>query len=141
MRLSFVRGSIALAAVLAASRMSAQTGGSGAIAGVINDANHRPLSGAIVQVLPSRLSAYANEDGVYRVANIPAGAVRVVARIPGFVVDTVCVTIVENQTLTQNFALRPTSVVLQRVNIRSPRMNETKQAALQEQKNSEQIVS
>jgi TonB-dependent receptor len=145
MKLSFVRGSIALAAMLAAmlaaSRLSAQTGGSGAIAGVINDANHRPLSGAIVQVLPSRLSAYANEDGNYRITNVPAGAARVVARIPGFVVDTVSVTIVANQTLSQNFALRPTSVVLQQVNVNSPRMNETKAAALQEQKNADNIVS
>jgi TonB-dependent receptor len=143
MRLSFVRGSIALAAMLAASRMSAQTGGSGAIAGVVNDANHHPLSGAVIQVLPSRLNAsgYANEDGTYRITNVPAGAFRVLARIPGFVVDTEPVTVVANQTVTQNFALHPTSVTLQTVQITSARLNETKQAALQEQKNAEQIVS
>jgi TonB-dependent receptor len=140
MKLSFVRGSIALAAMLAASRMSAQTG-TGAIAGTVNDANRRPLSGAIVQVLTPRLGAYAGDDGRYRIERVPAGAVRVVARIPGYVSDTESVTVTADQTVTHDFALRPTSVVLQQVNINSPRMNETKAAALQEQKTADNIVS
>jgi TonB-dependent receptor len=140
MRHSFVRGSIALAAMLAASRVSAQTG-TGAITGVVNDANRRPLSGAIVQVQEYRLGGYADNEGRYRIDHIPVGTVRVVARIPGFVSDTVSLTVAVNQTVTKDFVLRPTSVTLQTVTVTSPRLNETKAAALQEQKTADNIVS
>jgi hypothetical protein len=104
MRLSFVRGSIALAAVLAGAPLSAQTG-TGAIAGVVNDPNHRPLSGVVVQVLDLRVGGYTSEDGTYRIDHVASGAHRVIARLPGFVSDTIPVTVAADRTLTQNFVL------------------------------------
>jgi TonB-dependent receptor len=140
MRLPFVRGSIALAAMLAASRLSAQTG-TGAIAGVVNDANHRPLAGAIVQLPSARLGAYTGDEGRYHIDRVPPGAVRVIARIPGYRSDTALVTVTADQTVTHDFVMLPSSVTLQTVNVTSPRLNETKAAALQEQKNADNIVS
>lgn len=140
MRRRFVWAGAAVVATLLASRVSAQTA-SGAIAGSVNDANHRPLAGAIVQVIESRLGAYAGDDGTYRIEHVPAGPVHVVARIPGYISDTVAVTVAANQTVTQPFTLRPTSVTLQTVTVTSPRLNETKAAALEEQKTADNIVS
>src|SRR5579863_8807294 len=140
MKPPLVRSSLALLAVLTASRLDAQTG-TGAIAGVVNDLNHRALSGVVVQVVDVRLGSYTAEDGRYTVEHVPAGAHKVIARLPGYLSDTVSVTIAADRSVTQDFTLKPTSVKLQTVNITSPRLNETKAAALQEQKNAEAIVS
>ncbi len=123
-----------------AAQLGAQTS-TGAVAGVVRDAAHRPLSGAIVQVIESHVGKAADENGTYRLDHIPAGAVRMVARIPGYTPDTASVTILGSQTVAHDFALRPTNVTLETVTIVSPRMNETKAAALQEQKTSDLTVS
>jgi len=126
--------------MLLASRVSAQSG-TGSITGVVNGPNNRPLSGVVVQVADVRLGGYTSEGGHYTIEHVPAGAHKVIARLPGFLSDTVSVTIVADQALTQDFTLKPTNVTLQTVTISSPRLNETKAAALQEQKTSDNIVS
>src|SRR5579859_1411767 len=140
MQLRLVRGSIALAAMLAASRISAQTG-TGSIAGVVNSPNNRPLSGVVVQVSDVRLGGYTSEDGRYSIGRVPAGVHRVIARLPGFVSDTVSVTFTADQLVTHDFVLKPTNITLQTVTITSPRLNETQAAALQQEKSADNLVS
>jgi TonB-dependent receptor len=125
-------GALALAGVA-----QAQTG---SIVGSVTDNTKKPLAGAVVQVVGIRIGTYAGQDGSYRIDNVPVGTQRLVTRLPGYSGDTVTVTVAADQTATLNLTMRASAATLATVVVRSPRLAETKAAAIATMKNADNIV-
>jgi hypothetical protein len=65
---------------------SAETiGGAGLVTGkVVNEATQSPLPGTIVKILGTDLGAYTNEEGKFRIENVPAGVYSLQFSFVGF---------------------------------------------------------
>jgi len=80
----------------------------GTITGIVkNAANNQPISGAIVTVTGTNLSATSGGDGSYTLSNLPAGAQTLNASKSGFRSATAQVTVTGGQTVTQDISLTP----------------------------------
>jgi len=120
-------------------RVSEETG---TIAGRVLDTLSRAVAGASVIVVGNtRFAATANSDGSYVISGLAAGPYRLHAHFIGFTDDTVSIIVVGGQTVTQNIVLRALPQTLNTVVVTSPRLNETKAGALQEQKDADNVVS
>jgi len=98
----------------AASPLQAQ--GTGSVRGrVVVDGTSRPLAQAQVAVVGTTVGATTNDNGEYRLSNVPAGprTLRVV-RI-GFAPATAPVTVVAGETVTADFSVREAPVALDQV--------------------------
>ncbi len=141
------RSAVALAAaamvVGAAGSARAQTGsGTGILVGTVHDSAKTALSGALVMDLGTSISAATRTDGSFRLVNLPAGPRTLVARRLGFAPDSFRVTIVAGGTATYDVVMRPEPVELSEIAVQaSPRMAETKAAALELQLNADNIES
>jgi TonB-dependent receptor len=126
-------GALALAGIA-----QAQTG---SIVGSVTDNTKKPLAGAVVQVVGTRIGTYAGQDGSYRIDNVQAGTQRLVTRFPGYSGDTTTVTVAADQTVTQNLTMRASTATLAKVTVTaSPRLAETKAAAIATMKNADNIM-
>jgi TonB-dependent receptor len=92
-----------------------------------------------VQVVELRVGVAADGQGQYRITGLPAGTVRVVAHVSGYSYDTASITIANGQSVRHNFVLRTGGNTLKKVVVLSPRLAETKQAALDSMKNAPNI--
>jgi hypothetical protein len=63
----------ACAAIAALSPVLAAAQNSGTLRGLVHDAEGRVLPGAVIRVAGTRLGAYVDSTGRYRVSDIPAG--------------------------------------------------------------------
>jgi len=93
------------------------TEGMGALSGTVYGPGNAPIEGATVSVANSNLVYTTGADGTYSFPYIYEGAQTVSATKHGYTVDTQTVTIVEDQTTTQNFniALLPQVTVTGRI--------------------------
>ncbi len=93
------------------------TEGMGALSGTVYGPGNAPIEGATVSVANSNLVYTTGADGTYSFPYIYEGAQTVSATKHGYTVDTHTVTIVEDQTTTQNFniALLPQVTVTGRI--------------------------
>jgi len=89
-------------------RASAQNG-TGAIAGTIQDSAGSILVSAKVALEPSGRQTASDNQGFYRISNLPAGEYTLTASYVGFAVSTTKVTVTAGQTVTSNVALQVAS--------------------------------
>src|ERR1700692_3534542 len=76
-----------LTAIASVSQLPAQSG-SGAITGTVQDANGSILVSAKVTVEPSGRQAASNDQGQFRITNLPAGDYTLTTSYVGFAVST-----------------------------------------------------
>lgn len=106
----------ALALLLFVGIASVEAQQRGTITGTVTDANTlEPLSGVQVFVPGTDLGSLADEDGTYRITGVPAGEVRVRARLIGYRESTRTVDIAPGETVEQNFELSVSAVSLDEV--------------------------
>ena len=86
------------------------TEGLGAISGTVYE-GATPLAGATVTVVNTNLSYTTTATGTYNFPYVAEGQRTVSATKHGYNVDTQTVTVVEDQTVTQNFSLTPLPMV------------------------------
>lgn len=141
--------SLATAAALIATGLAsslgtaqAQTGGTGVLQGQVQDSSKAPITGADVYVLGTSVQTITGSDGSYRLVDVPAGSQIVVVASLGYAPDSMRVAIARGVTMVHGFILAPAPVQLSGVVVRaSPRMAQTKAAALEHQFNASNIVS
>lgn len=112
MRLT-IRGALRGSAVLlglwvgAGTAIAAQAAAqAGTIAGRVTDqASQRPLIGAQVLIAGTTRGAFTDQDGRYRLDNVPAGEVQLRVRVIGYVTATRAVAVAAGQTVAADFAL------------------------------------
>jgi TonB-dependent starch-binding outer membrane protein SusC len=98
----------------ASGSLAAQNAGS--ISGTITDAgNGQPLSGVRVLVAGTTLQGTTDLRGMYRIANVPAGEIRLSARRIAYRAVDKTFTLAAGQDATQNFALTGSAVTLEEV--------------------------
>jgi TonB-dependent receptor len=129
-----------LIAALPVSRADAQ-GATGSIAGRIADTARAGLAASLRVLGPGAHGAYADADGAYTIADMPAGGYRVEVRFPGFRTDTFDVSVVAGQTTRHNVVMHPTELRLAKVQVTATGVAETQAYALQVQKTSDNIVN
>jgi TonB-dependent receptor len=117
-------------------------GGRSVLVGAVRDSAGAPVPAASVSVAGTSLSALTLTDGSYRLVGVPTGAATVVARRLGYAPDSEVVQVGAGATLVQAFTLRPMAMVLSEVVVRaSPRLAETKAAALATEQNADNILN
>lgn len=140
---------IALGATFLAGGAAAQTGaqaspnGTGRVVGYVTDSTGTPLAGATVQVKGARLGARTGGDGRYHLEAVPAGNATVIVTYVGFAPDSSVVAVAANRSATHDVHMRNLSAyaLAQVLVLASPRLSETKAAALARQREADNIVS
>ncbi|HXD22011.1 MAG TPA: carboxypeptidase regulatory-like domain-containing protein, partial [Gemmatimonadaceae bacterium] len=140
---------IALGATFLAGGAAAQTGaqaspnGTGRVVGYVTDSTGTPLAGATVQVKGARLGARTGGDGRYHLEAVPAGNATVIVAYVGFAPDSSVVAVAANRSATHDVHMRNLSAyaLAQVLVLASPRLSETKAAALARQREADNIVS
>lgn len=132
---------IALAGCLASpSRVSAQS--TATLVGRVTDSTGTTITHAVLHVVGTSLTILTDANGGYRFNQVPAGAQLLITRAFGFTPDTQSVTLAGGATVTRNLTLRPSTQRLAEMIVReSPRMAETKAAALAKQQNADNLVA
>ncbi|WNJ19239.1 TonB-dependent receptor [Pontibacter sp. G13] len=87
----------------------------GSISGKVADGNGDPIIGATVLVQGTQNGALTDESGGYRLQNVAAGDVTVMASFLGFEKKTATATVVNGQNITLNFSLEQGNVTLEEV--------------------------
>ena len=98
--------------LLAPQVLFAQTG---TLTGQVRDRQQRPVPYASIALPAAGLGATADEQGAFRVADVPAGSVRVVASAVGFAAGTRTETLEAGQELAVNFELSAATAELKEV--------------------------
>ncbi len=116
--------------------------GTGQVTGSIADTTHQPVVGATIHVAGLHLAALTGADGRYLIRGVPAGTHTVIVTAVGFAPDTARLDVPANGSAPHDVTLRSLATQLAAmVSQASPRLNETVQAALQQQKTAANIVS
>src|SRR5881396_550678 len=102
---------VLLLAVPVAGRLAAQE--TGQVAGTVTNQQGQPVATASVVVQGTRLNVLTGPDGKYVIANVPAGARTVVARLIGYGVATQVVTVTAGQSAVADFQLTAKAIELQ----------------------------
>src|SRR5262249_28914128 len=109
----------------------AQTSARGGLAGRLTDTSGAPIHGAVLHVAGTSYGAVTDGTGRYRIEPVAPGSYVVSVRRLGFASDTFSVTIGASLTTMPDRVLRSAAAVLAGVVVReSPRLNETREAAL-----------
>ena len=140
---------IALGATVLAGGAAAQTGaqaspnGTGRVVGYVTDSTGTPLAGATVQVKGARLGVRTGGDGRYHLEAVPAGNATVIVTYVGFAPDSNVVAVAANRSATHDVRMRNLSAyaLAPVLVLASPRLSETKAAALARQREADNIVS
>ncbi|MFT3824659.1 MAG: TonB-dependent receptor [Chitinophagaceae bacterium] len=114
----------------------------GNITGHVADKDGNALTGASVRLKGTTNSVAANQAGNYQLLNLKPGTYTLVVTYMGFQVTEAQVTVIANQTVTQNFSLEPDKKALQTVIVTAAR--EGQQRALNQQRiadNIKQVIS
>src|ERR1041384_1601998 len=121
-------------------QLAAQTP-TGTIIGRVSDSTGAPILGAVVSLRGSRSVATVDASGRYAFRAVAPGTYTVIARSLGFAMDSDVVTVTQGSA-TQDLMLRAAATVLAAVEVRaSPRLNETRIAALDRRRTADNIVS
>jgi TonB-dependent receptor len=114
---------------------------SGALAGRVTDTLGAPIPGVVVHLLGTSRSAVSDGGGRYRIESITAGSYIVNMRRLGFASDTFSVTVGAGLVTVPDRSLRSAAAVLSGVVVRaSPRLNETREAALARRAQADNLV-
>ena len=84
--------------------------GRGAIAGSVKDEANSPLASALVEVHPTEQRAATDDQGQYRITELPAGDYTVTFSYVGFSPSTMTVKVVAGQTVTLDRSLKVASL-------------------------------
>lgn len=121
---------------------AAHAQGTGQVAGTIADSARQPITGAVVHIGGTIFGALTAGDGRYIVRDVPAGAQTIIVTAVGYAPDTSVVTISASSPVAHDVTLRPVVTRLRAMVSRaSPRLAETQQVALQQQKTAANILS
>jgi len=93
----------------------------GTITGQIVDGSGEPLPGANVVVRNTQNGGAANQNGRYRLPDVPAGQYTVTASFVGYSAVDTTVTVSAGETVTQNFQLRSATMQSQQVIVEGQR--------------------
>ena len=105
--------------------------GGGALAGRLIDSVGAPIAGAVIHIKNTPYGGVTDGGGRYRVEPIASGSYVVSVRRLGFASDTFSVSIGASLVTTPDRVMRSAAAVLAGVVVReSPRLNETREAAL-----------
>jgi TonB-linked SusC/RagA family outer membrane protein len=110
-------GALSIGAVQADAKLVRQqpTQG-GTVTGRVTDSRStQPVPGATIEIDGTRLGAITDDEGRYRIANVPAGSRTVIARRLGFSAQRRVVTVSAGQEVTADMALEPTVVALDQI--------------------------
>ena len=130
---------VAIAMPSAAAAQATRAGG--ALAGRVTDTVGAPISGVVVHLLGTSYGAVSNGAGRYRIEPIAAGKYLVNLHRIGFASDTFSVTIASGVVTAPDRSLRSAAAVLAGVLIKdSPRLNETREAALARRSQADNFV-
>jgi TonB-dependent receptor len=115
---------------------------SGRIMGTVADSTRQPVTGAMIHLDGTPQGALTAGDGRYTLRHLPAGRYTVVVTAVGYRPDTSTVQVAGGAPTVHSVTLRPVVTRLATViSNASPRLNETRQLALQQQKTAANIVS
>jgi TonB-linked SusC/RagA family outer membrane protein len=89
----------------------------GTITGRVVDANAQPVRGVLVVIAGTTLSELTNQDGLYRIVNVPAGSREVRVTVLGYAQESQTVNVSAGQAVTANFELRETAVPLGEIHV------------------------
>jgi TonB-linked SusC/RagA family outer membrane protein len=100
---------VAISALAASAAVAQQT----AISGRVTDAvTGQPVAAAQVSLVGTNLGAQTNSDGIYIIRGVTPGAATVRLLSIGYAEDSQEVTVVEGQTATADFVMRPVPIAL-----------------------------
>lgn len=116
-------------------------GPTGSLRGTVTDVDGRIVPGALVRVDNTRLGAYVDSAGRYRVTDIPAGSYVVHISKLGFAVDSSRIQIGTDATQTYDARLRASAAVLGSVVVTAQRLGESQAAALDRRQSAPNIVN
>ena len=138
-----MRGRLAVALVAALTWPAAvRAQEPGQISGTVADSTRQPITGAMIHLGGSQRGALTAGDGHYAVRGVPAGRYTLIVTAVGYRPDTSAVELASGGALTRNITLHALATQLQAVISKaSPRLNETKQLALQQQKTAANIMN
>jgi TonB-dependent receptor-like protein/carboxypeptidase family protein len=140
-----VRAGLALLACLASTAGSAplHAQATGRVIGRVVEAEKgAPVAGAQIEVVEAPVRAVSALDGRYTLAGVPAGPVSIRVRMIGFGPKTVTgVVVPAGGTVTQDIALVAEAVQLEEIAVSAESERGTVNRALEEQRNSNNIVS
>ena len=112
----------------------------GGVTGIVTDAQTgEPLPGATVRVEGTSLGAATDIEGNYRIVGVPAGAQTLVGSYVGYESEEALITVVEGETVEQDFALSLGLVEGEEIVVTA--QFEGQARAINQQINSEQIVN
>ncbi len=133
----------AAAALLAApAAVLAQTAPPGVLTGRVVDTSGAPLVSVVVFARGTRLGATTDAAGRFRIDAVPAGDYVLVARRVGFATDSATVSVTAGGTTARDLRLRSSAITLTAVVVRaSPRLSETREAAIARRDTAANIVS
>ena len=131
----------ACAALLTLPSMAAGQG-TATLIGRVADSTGSAITHAVLRVSGLSVTVLTDANGGYRMALLPAGSQSVVARAFGFTPETLAVTLPAGETVTRNITMHASTQRLAEMVVReSPRMAETKAAALAKQQNADNLVA
>lgn len=87
----------------------------GSIEGKVTDSNGAPVPGANVVILTTTMGAAADNNGRYKIQNVPAGSYQLRASAIGFTTITKSVTVESNKTVSVDFTLAQDLLSMQEV--------------------------
>ena len=129
----------AIAAIAAPALARAQVG---ALTGRVVDTTGAAVPNAVVFVRDTRLGTTTDATGRYRIDAVPAGDRTLIARRVGFATDSAVVTVTAGATASHDFRLRRGVATLAAIVVRaSPRLSETREAALVRRDTASNIVA
>ena len=132
---------IAIAICLTASAPIAAQG-SGTVAGRVTDSTGSAITHAVLHVAGTSLTVLTDANGGYRLTQVPAGSQLIIARAFGFSPDTQAITVSGGGAVIRNLTMHTSTQRLAEMVVRaSPRMAETKAAALAKQQNADNFVA
>jgi len=122
---------------------SASPNGTGRVVGYVTDSAGTPLAGATVSMAGGRLGARSAGDGRYHLEAVPAGRVTVIITYVGFAPDSAGVDVEAGRTATHDVRMRSLGpyALAQVLVLASPRLSETKAAALAKEREADNIIS
>jgi TonB-dependent receptor len=130
-----------LAGPLCAQTRSGAVGVDGAIVGRVTDTTAHPTAGATIRVQNTSLATRSRDDGSFRIDHVPPGSYQLRIALLGFAPDSSTVTVRSGETAQVSAQLKPLAINLESVLITAHRMGETKAAALDRQKEADNLVT
>ncbi len=116
--------------------------GDGALHGRITDSTRAGIAAALIHLSGTTLGAYSSTTGEFDVGHVPSGTYTISVRRRGYAADSFTVAIRAGEVTTRDIVLRLAAQSLDAVIISaSPRLNETKEQALDKQRNADNIVT